>query len=282
MNRIITALHESMLDRNSLVCCGLDPILDLLPRELRASGQSEAEVALSFLSHVVDLTADAVCAYKLQKAFFDSITDGSAVMKATVSYINAQHPAMPVFLDSKIGDIGNTMRAYLSNAFDNLSFDGVVVNPYMGDDVFSEFERFPDRAAIVLVKTSNRGADVIQDVPLASGVPLWKFVLHTVVERWNQLGNLIPVLSSAHDLDYRGIRSIIPEDMPVLLAGYGAQGGKLDSLPHLLNANKSGVFINSSRGLLYPYGSEEIDWREKITAATESMRSSINKHRFLA
>jgi hypothetical protein len=66
---------------------------------------------------------------------------------------------------------------------------------------------------------------------------------------------------------------------PILLAGIGAQGGNLSVLRDLLNEEKSGVFINSSRDILYPYSTENPEWREKVLEATIQMKEKINRIR---
>lgn len=131
----------------------------------------------------------------------------------------------------------------------------------------------------MLVRTSNPGAAIVQDLLLADGRPLWHHVLDMVVERWNAGSNLIPVLSSTADIDMSEVRKVVPDIMPILFAGFGAQGGSLKHFRQLLDSKKRGVFVNSSRGLLYPYEPHEKDWRDKISAATVSLKETLNRGR---
>ena len=130
-------------------------------------------------------------------------------------------------------------------------------NPYLGDDVMRPFAELPDKAAIVTVKTSNPDAAIVQDVILQDGRPLWKYILELMVNRWNGAGNMIPVIGSTTDIDLSGVREIIPDEMPVLFGGYGVQGGTTKHLRQLLDSERRGVFVNSSRGILYPYDIQE-------------------------
>jgi len=64
------------------------------------------------------------------------------------------------------------------------------------------------------------------------------------------------------------VRKEIPDKMPILLAGVGAQGGSLEGLSTLLNSKRSGVFVNSSRGIIYAEQPEQaaIKLKEELNA----------------
>ena len=66
------------------------------------------------------------------------------------------------------------MSIYLQNIFDEIRADGLVVNPYMGDDVLKPFEVM-EQAGVILVKTSNPGRSFKTSVFL--GRPLWMYIL---------------------------------------------------------------------------------------------------------
>ena len=279
MRNVLSLLREAMAKNDSLACCGLDPDLAKIPAEIAKKRRSDEAKVLAFLREVIDLTGTHVCAYKVQKAFFDVFPRGHALLADTIGYAQENYPNVPVFVDAKIGDIDNTMTAYLHNIFEELGADGVVLNPYMGDDVIAPMEEYADKAGIVLAKTSNAGGGVIQDALLSDGTPFWRYVLGLTVNRWNRAGNLIPVLSSTADIDFDGIRQELPDTMPILFAGFGAQGGSLKHFRQLLDSSRRGVFVNSSRGLLYPYETSDKDWRQKIDAATVSLKETLNTER---
>jgi orotidine-5'-phosphate decarboxylase len=268
---------KQMKDLNTLVCCGLDPDLKKMPVEIVRKNISDEDKVLEFLQVVVDMTAPYVCVYKAQKAFFDELAGGHEVLKKLIDYIHSVHKDTPVIVDCKIGDISNTMNAYIRNLFSSLQADGIVVNPYIGDDVLLPLIEWADKSIVVLVKTSNPSGSIVQDTILRDGQPLWRYILDLVVNRWNQNENMIPVLSSTVGLDMAKIRLLIPDKMPILLAGVGIQGGSYTDLRSLLNSKNIGVFINSSRGILYPQSQKP--WRTAIKDAVVVLKDALNKER---
>jgi orotidine-5'-phosphate decarboxylase len=270
-------IFERMKAHDTLLCCGLDPDLKKMPPELIRKEISDEDKVLEFLRVAINVTAPHVCAYKAQKAFFDVLAGGHDVLKKLIGYIHTSHPGIPVIVDCKIGDIKNTMAAYIQNLFGSLQADGVVVNPYMGDDVVLPFTELTDKSIVVIVKTSNPSGGIVQDVVLQNGQPLWRHVLDLVVNRWNRNANMIPVLSSTVELNMAKIRPLIPDGMPILLAGVGAQGGDYADLRNLLNSEGVGVFINSSRGILYPQSQQP--WRIAIEKATVELKEALNNER---
>ena len=273
--KTIDQIFSRMISNNTLVCCWLDPDLSKIPFEIHEQNISDEEKVFKFLCTVIDITASHVCLYKAQKAFFDILPGGHEVIKSLIAYVHKNYPGLPVVVDCKINDIDNTMLIYIKNIFDSLNADGVVVNPYMGDDTMFPLAELSEKAIIVLVKTSNQKGSVIQDLILENDLPLWRYVLDLVINRWNYNGNMIPVLSSNCECNMAGIRAIIPENMPILLAGVGAQNGNYSSLNLLLNKNKNGVFVNSSRGILY--SNTEKPWRLAIENAVIELKESLNK-----
>src|SRR3989344_3397910 len=178
-------LFQRMIQHNTLLCCGLDPDLHRLPAEILDRVGTDEDRTLQFLQVVVDVTAEHVCAYKPQKAFFDLLPGGHDVLKNIIAYIHTQHAGIPVIVDCKVGDIDNTMVAYLHNILDLMGADGIIVNPYMGDDVIQPVVNLMDKLAVVLVRTSNPGSAIVQDALMVNGRALWQRVLNLAVNRWN-------------------------------------------------------------------------------------------------
>lgn len=271
-------IFERMKTHNTLLCCGLDPDLRKMPPEIIGRKASNEEKVLTFLRGVVDVTVSHVCAFKVQKAFFDMLTGGHDVLKELIDYIHTSNPGIPVIVDCKIGDIENTMEAYIQNLFGSLQADGIVVNPYMGDDVMLPLVELADKSIVVLVKTSNPSGGIVQDVVLQDGQPLWRHVLNLVVNRWNRSENMIPVLSSTVGLNMEELRAIVPDKMPILLVGVGAQGGNPTDLRKLLSSEGVGVFVNSSRGILYSQQSQQ-SWLSAVEKAAVELKEALNKER---
>ena len=268
---------ERMKTNDTLLCCGLEPDLKKMPLEIMREKSSDEEKVLDFLQSVVDITAPHVCAYKAQKAFFDVLAGGHDVLKRLINYIHTLYSGIPIIVDCKIGDIENTMAVYIQDLFISLQADGIVVNPYMGDDVILPLVEWVDKSIVVLVKTSNTSGSIVQDVVLQNGQPFWYYILDLVVNRWNYNKNIIPVLPSTAGLNMAKIRPLIPEKMPILLAGVGAQGGHYSNLHNWLNSEGIGVLVNSSRSILYPRSHQP--WQIAIKQSVIKLKNDLNNAR---
>lgn len=273
-------LDQRMIAANTLVCVGLDPDVTKIPLSCIKSGDTSEDSIYSFLTQIIDITAPYACSFKLQKAFYDQFDSGHELLRKTVAYIHETQSEIPVFIDCKIGDTDNTMKAYMHLLFEDINADAVVINPYMGDDVLEPFIQDANKVGIILIQTSNPNAKVVQELCLSNGKKLWEQMLDLTITRWNKNRNLMIVLSSNTDTqDYIAIRKQIPQDMPILLAGIGAQGGNPDILKQLLNENKRGVFVNSSRGILYPYHRSNEQWKDAVLKSVIELKDTLNMMR---
>src|SRR3989344_3274890 len=105
---------------------------------------------------VVDQTFDLVCAFKPNIAFYEAEgMNGLKSLKKLVLYIHQKYPDVPLILDAKRGDIGNTNEGYVKSIFDDIDFDAVTVNPYLGKEALQPFLERRNKGIIILVKTSN-------------------------------------------------------------------------------------------------------------------------------
>lgn len=280
-NQVLDQLDARMKQTDTLVCVGLDPDPSKIPLSIIESASCVEDAVFSFLTQVVDITQPHVCSYKVQKAFFDQFDQGHALLEKLTDYIHATYPGIPVFIDCKVGDTDNTMQTYMHILFNQIKADGVVINPYMGDDVLEPFLKDPKKVGIVLVQTSNPRGKVVQELMLANGKMLWEEILEITLNQWNQNKNLIVVLSSNTSMNnYTSVRASIPQDVPILLAGIGAQGGNPEVMKQLLNKDKRGVFVNSSRGILYPYLPSDLNWKDSVLNAVIKLKIELNQIRY--
>ncbi len=151
---------------DSLLCVGLDPTPEAAPTAFRQA----ANPTLAWNQAVIEATADLVCAYKPNIAFYEALDDGLETLKATLRLIP---PEIPVILDAKRGDIGSTASAYARVIFEQLAVDAVTLSPYLGADSVAPFAEYADRGLFILCHTSNPGAAAIQELPTGSGAPLY-------------------------------------------------------------------------------------------------------------
>lgn len=253
----------------SLLCVGLDPDPMLMPEKVGV---------LEFNKAIIDATADLVCAYKPNLAFYEALgNEGLDALKQTVKYVPDD---IPVIGDAKRGDIGNTAKAYARTIFNNFNFDATTVNPYLGFDSVEPFIEYRDKGVFILCRTSNTGAADFQSLRCQteehSHRPLFEIVA-LKASQWNLHGNIGLVVGATCPEELRLIRNSYP-DMLLLIPGIGAQGGDLAAtIRYGVNAEGEGAIINSSRGIIY--ASSGKDFVQAARQAACSLRDRINYYR---
>jgi len=150
-------LEARWRNQNTLLCVGLDPNRSRFPEELADSPNA----IYDFCCGIVDATADLVCAFKPQIAYFAS-EGAEDALKRIIEYIHANHPGIPVILDAKRGDIGSTCEHYAREAFERFKADCVTLSPYMGEDTITPYLKYEDKGIFLLCRTSNKSGDELQ------------------------------------------------------------------------------------------------------------------------
>ena len=267
----MTALRERWQTANTLVCVGLDPE----PAKFPARFANDPDSVFAFCRDIADATADYACAFKPQIAHFAALGAENA-LERLIAYIKSNHPAVPVILDSKRGDIGSTAQHYATEAFDRYGADAVTANPYLGHDALQPFLDRADRGVIILCRTSNPGAGELQDL-LVAGRPLYQHVAEKAAVEWNSNGNIALVVGATWPEQLGDVRALV-KDMPLLVPGVGAQGGDAAAVvSNAKSADGTGLMISSSRAVLY--ASHGDDYAEAAATAARALRDAINPHR---
>ncbi len=232
---------------NSLLCVGLDSDFEKIPQKFK----EETFPQFSFNKWIVDQTAHLVCAFKPNTAFYEARgIRGIEELKLTCDYIRTTYPEVIIILDAKRGDIGNTNNGYVEFAFNYLQADAITLHPYLGQEAIQPFLERTDKAAIILCRTSNPGATELQDLKI-NGHPLYEHVAKQVIEKWNTHHNCLLVVGATYPNEMQTIRSL-SDGMTFLVPGIGAQGGDIEQTVKAgLNSKKSGMIINSSRGIIF-------------------------------
>ena len=246
-------LAHAWSSQDSMLCVGLDPD----PKQFPASIKGKGGAILAFCREIVDATADLVCAFKPQIAYF-AAHGAEDQLAQLIDHIHRQHPQVPVILDSKRGDIGSTAQQYAIEAFDRYQADAVTVNPYMGFDSVEPYLKYTNKGVIVLCRTSNPGGSDLQFLEVNEKGHTEKELLYQRVARlassqWNKTGQLALVVGATFPEEIAKVREIVGE-MPLLIPGIGAQGGDIPATVQagtVLNAPGTGMIINSSRAILY-------------------------------
>jgi orotidine-5'-phosphate decarboxylase len=267
-------LDACVTKNNSLLCIGLDPDMQKLPSGLKNIESSY----FIFNKAIVDATHDLVCAYKPNTAFYEALgSNGIEELKLTCDYIVENYPEVPIILDFKRGDIGNTNNFYAQFAFDYLGADAVTVHPWSGAEGMQSFLSREDKGIIVWCKGSNPGSAEFQDLKV-DGRKLYLHVAENVAKNWNKSGNCLLVVGATYPEELAEVRKLIGDEMVILVPGTGAQGGDVEaSVKAGLNGGGRGVIISTSRAILYNVDSE--DYAEVARAKAIEARDEINSYR---
>jgi len=242
-------LQSAWASQGSILCVGFDPD----PKRLPPSLQGKPEGIFEFCRDIADATADLVCAFKPQFAYFAS-QRAEAQLEKLIRHLKDKYPHIPVILDSKRGDIGSTADHYALEAFERYGADAITVNPYMGFDTIEPYLKHTGKGVIVLCRTSNPGGSDLQFLNISpKGEPLYLHIAKLAATQWNSSGQIGLVVGATFPEEISKVRAIVGE-MPLLIPGIGAQGGDIEatvkagSIPGKPGA---GMIINSSRAILY-------------------------------
>lgn len=291
-------LLQARWDQDKFVCVGLDSDTShpkFPPHLLERFTPPQA--LLRFNIAIVDATHHLVCAYKPNSAFYEMHGEGGLwALGETIHHINRFAPDVPVILDAKRGDIGNTNDGYVAAT---KAADAVTVHPYLGMEAMKPFLDQKDKGIIVLCRTSNPGAGEFQDlicdvyedgkvlhacpedalgmeslgVGIIKQTPLYQVVAQNVANSWNYNGNCAVVVGATYPEELVKVRKIVG-DMPILLPGIGAQGGDLEATVKAgANSRDQGMIINNSRGIIFASSGE--DFAEDAGRATQEMHDNI-------
>src|SRR4029079_12347691 len=272
MSAFIELLQRSWDRNDSLVCVGLDPEIERFPPAIAA----QPSPIFQFNKAIIDATADLVCAYKPQFAHYAAY-EAEDQLERTVEYVHRNYPGIPVILDSKRGDVGNTAERYAIEAFERYKADAVTVNPYLGGDSLEPFLKDVDKGVIILCRTSNPGARDIQDLQVEGGRRLYQAVADLAAKKWNSRGNCMLVVGATYPRELAEIREIVGE-MPFLVPGVGAQGGDvMQAVQNGMTRSGKGLVISSSRAILY--ASSGADFATAARNAATTLRDQINAAR---
>ena len=270
-------LQSAWASQGSMLCVGFDPD----PKRLPLSLQGRPEGIYEFCREIADATADLVCAFKPQFAYFAS-QRAEAQLEKLIKHLKDQYPHIPVILDSKRGDIGSTADHYPLEAFDRYGADAVTVNPYMGIDTIEPYLKHAGKGVIVLCRTSNPGGSDLQFLNVApNGEPLYLHVAKLAAQQWNNSGQISLVVGATFPEEIAKVRAIVGE-MPLLIPGIGAQGGDIDatvSAGKIAGKPGMGMIINSSRAILYASSGSDFAQAAREVAITtrDALRAAASK-----
>ncbi|MBI5452091.1 orotidine-5'-phosphate decarboxylase, partial [Candidatus Gottesmanbacteria bacterium] len=284
-------LNNIVKKNNSLLCVGLDSDITRIPEHISSGEHPQS----TFNKAIIDATRDLVCAYKPNTAFYEARGKaGIEALKMTCDYIREKYPEIPIILDAKRADVGNTNEGYVKFAYDYLGADAITLHPYVGKEALKPFLDRKDKNAFILCKTSNPGAGEIQDLIVTPGrslprlrsgqaghLPgdsdkdtsevtqrgssdgggvskaLYQIIAEHVVQSWNYNGNCGLVVGATYPAELEIVRRIAGE-MPILIPGIGAQWADVEKTVKA-GVDKDGLnaIINSSRSIIFASSSKD-------------------------
>ena len=178
---------------------------------------------------------------------------------------------VPVVLDAKRGDIGETQKYYAHAYFERLGVDAVTLSPFMGYDTLEPFLNYEGKGVYLLAVTSNPGSADVERQELAGGRRVFELVgdmvLRSVREGCKTSVGMVVGLTYADS----SILERIP-DAPLLIPGLGAQGGDLSCLSG--SGHVAPPLINVSRGIMYQ--NPELGFAEKAAGFAQRIREALN------
>ncbi|QJW97461.1 orotidine-5'-phosphate decarboxylase [Frigoriglobus tundricola] len=289
-------LAEAVRQKGPL-CVGIDPRWESLPKAIRDPLRDELpeeRAAIGYFEFgrkVLELVRPFSGVVKPQAAFFEQIgPNGMEMLQLLLR--EARLLGFVTVLDAKRGDIASTATAYADAAFAGCTVDGdsfpvwdadaLTVNPYLGRDAVEPFltaAKKADRGTFVLVRTSNPGAGLFQDL-VCNGQPVYRHVAAEVAN-WNAptrgacgLGDVGAVVGATHPKELAELRAAMP-DVWLLVPGYGAQGGTAADVKVAYRPDGLGAIVNSSRGVTFPFHPDDPDWEAKIVAAAQKAAAEL-------
>ena len=282
---------------------GLDPDpTDLWPADGRAAGDGDRERGLTpaqaaagavfgHCSALIDATAEACVAVKLQLARFELLgAAGWETLEAVAEY--ARSFGLLVIADGKRGDIDVNARAYAGalgtgiegpfGTIAGLRADLMTVNPLMGRDAVEPFvtgAREAGAGVLVLVRTSNPGAADVEDLRLEDGGTVWERVA-TLVDALGApgvgdagLSDVGAVVGATEPGHLERARELMPAT-PFLLPGVGAQGGRVEDLAAAFSPGRAGGLVTASRSIAGAHRVHGGDPAAAARAEAERLRES--------
>ena len=220
------------------LCIGLDPRI-----ENHNNSITELE---DFLTRTIEETSPHAAAFKPNSAYFESLgSEGFALLERTVARIPSE---VPIVLDVKRSDIGETQRRYAIACFEHLRADAVTLNPFMGYDSIEPFLDYPGgKGLYLLALTSNKGSSDFQRLEVGGETLYQKVASYAqraaAEERSSSVGIVLGLTNAGPEVLTR-----VP-DIPLLIPGLGAQGGDLSMLAN--EKRSAPPLINVSRGITY-------------------------------
>ena len=269
-------LTESFAKSGSLLCLGIDPIANVIPKCFTGSNTKKIEDYFYAILEILINNKLSPSAFKLNIGYFDQYNDpknndfsGYITLNKIINWLKQEFIDIPWILDSKRGDIARSSLNYAHEAFSGWAADGVTVSPYMGSDSISPFIDYQkdNKLIYILNLTSNNGSEDIQKINFGDK-KLYHIVANKIIT-WCKGNNNVGAVIGGNQTELASLLSIYKEhNLPILIPGVGKQGGTPQDVIKQIKQQKypyQQVRINVSSGISYPWQDNNIfDWRTEV------------------
>lgn len=268
-------LQKITATNNSLLCVGLDPELPILKgptlRKIMPKSQEKfkkGRILYNFNKRIIDQTAQLVCAYKPNIAFYEAEgIEGLTQLRLTIDYLKKSYPHIPIILDAKRADIPNTAKMYAKAVFDWWQADAVTVYPNLGLDSIEPFLEYKDKLTVLLLKTSNDDSKTFQNLKI-KGAPYYRKMAE-VIKSWKRK-NIGIFVGATYPKELQDLRGLFPDKI-FLSAGLGAQKGDIKKAVKAgIDKKGAGIMFNASRSIITSNNPKK---------EAEKLRDEINRYR---
>ncbi len=280
-------LEAARKQKRTVLCVGIDPRPERIPQPFHEAAGGDIERLLTdFGMQVLTLAGPHAACFKPQIAFFER--HGLAGLRAYATLVGeARSRDLLVVGDVKRGDIGSTAEAYASAHLEpgaDFEVDALTLNPYLGADSlgpFIEAAAANGKGMYVLVRTSNPGARDLQELALTDSED----------RLFEKTADMVAALGAPHVSDTTGLSAVgavvgatSPEagarlrermpQTPLLVPGYGAQGGTAADAAVCFRADGSGAVVNASRSINHPPAPDG-DWHSAVSLAAKAAQEEL-------
>jgi len=283
----------------SPVCVGIDPVLENLPPSVRQRVPPELTGAAAAVDCIYDFSltvlktvAGLTPIVKIQSGFFEKyLSEGVEAYHSLVR--QARQLGLLVIGDVKRGDLSTTAAGYAQgHVTDPDSPDAITINPMLGIDAIEPFVSAAAKAGrglFVLVRTSNPGSALFQDVRLSDG-RTWSEMLADELNKisvdpamvgrhgYSLLG---AVVGATQEASMATLRSRLPKSI-FLLPGYGAQGATAAQTRAAFQ-NGRGAIVSASRSVIFAHADKKYsekfggNWQKCVEQSLIDMKQDLNR-----
>lgn len=188
------------------------------------------------------------------------------------------------YTNGHLGKVSTTIQPH-----SNFDVDFLTVSPYLGQESLTPFVdicKQYNKGIFILVKTSNKGNEDIQNATNQKGEMLHEIIAKYVDEySKDNLGKhgyspIGAVVGATYPNEAKKLRELMPYSY-FLVPGYGVQGGHVQDIISCFNEDGLGAFVNSSRRIIYHYEKEydlfctKDEYKASVLEATTQMQTDI-------